>query len=178
MSEALEAEQKTNPQGDPITSVAAPKPEGKKDPHADAKRQKVVTPEYMFHRSAPDKGIHHRQRSGQRSHSSLERRFGDRLSHHAAERDHAVGRRALWRRLCEGILPRRRRGRCDGGHCRRVTRRRAVLHGHSWSWDVARHGRHCVMAWSSVACRGHVHLPRRECAVWPFSRTISKCPIC
>ena len=26
MSEALEAEQKTNPQGDPITSVAAPKP--------------------------------------------------------------------------------------------------------------------------------------------------------
>src|SRR4026208_131739 len=49
MSEALEAQQKTNPQGDPITSVAAPKMDGKKDPHADAKRQKVVTPEYMFH---------------------------------------------------------------------------------------------------------------------------------
>ena len=64
MSEALEAkqktnpqgdpitsepEQKTNPQGDPITSVAAPKLVGKKDPHADAKRQKIVTPEYMFH---------------------------------------------------------------------------------------------------------------------------------
>ena len=51
MSEALEAEQKTNPQGDPITSVAAPKVEvgtARKDPHAEAKRQKVVTPEYMF----------------------------------------------------------------------------------------------------------------------------------
>ena len=49
MSEALEAQQKTNPQGDPITSVAAPKADGKKDPHFEAKRQKVVTPEYMFH---------------------------------------------------------------------------------------------------------------------------------
>ena len=52
MSEALEAEQKTNPQGDPITSVAAPKPVeatgARKDPHAEAKRQKVVTPEYLF----------------------------------------------------------------------------------------------------------------------------------
>ena len=48
MSEALESEQKTNPQGDPITSVAVPKSEAKKDPHAEAKRQKVVTPEYMF----------------------------------------------------------------------------------------------------------------------------------
>jgi pyruvate ferredoxin oxidoreductase alpha subunit len=51
MSEALEAEQKTNPQGDPITSVAAPKADltsGRRDPHAEAKRQKVVTPEYMF----------------------------------------------------------------------------------------------------------------------------------
>src|SRR5918996_6378284 len=46
---SLESEQKTNPQGDPITSVAAPKPsEVKKDPHAEAKRQKIVTPEYMF----------------------------------------------------------------------------------------------------------------------------------
>src|SRR6478609_5847957 len=51
MSEALEAEQKTNPQGDPITSVAAPKPtetSARKDPHAEAKRQRVVTPEYLF----------------------------------------------------------------------------------------------------------------------------------
>ena len=48
MSEALEAEVKTNPQGDPITSAAAPKVEGKKDPHAEAKRQRIVTPEYMF----------------------------------------------------------------------------------------------------------------------------------
>ena len=40
MSEALESEQKTNPQGDPITSVAAPKSDAKKDPHAEAKRQK------------------------------------------------------------------------------------------------------------------------------------------
>src|SRR5437773_7105406 len=51
MSEALEAEQKTNPQGDPITSVAAPKPTEtgvRKDPHAEAKRQKIVSPEYLF----------------------------------------------------------------------------------------------------------------------------------
>jgi pyruvate ferredoxin oxidoreductase alpha subunit len=46
---SLEPEQKTNPQGDPITSVAAPKTgEVKKDPHAEAKKQRVVTPEYMF----------------------------------------------------------------------------------------------------------------------------------
>ncbi len=48
MSESLETEVKTNPQGDPITSVAAPKVEGKKDPHAEAKKQAVVTPEYLF----------------------------------------------------------------------------------------------------------------------------------
>jgi pyruvate ferredoxin oxidoreductase alpha subunit len=48
MSDALESEVKTNPQGDPITSVAAPKADVKKDPHAEAKKQKVVTPEYMF----------------------------------------------------------------------------------------------------------------------------------
>jgi len=50
MSEALETEVKTNPQGDPITS-AAPAPSsqnGRKDPHAEAKTQKVVSPEYMF----------------------------------------------------------------------------------------------------------------------------------
>ncbi|MBX3327339.1 MAG: ferredoxin oxidoreductase, partial [Nitrospira sp.] len=44
-----ETEVKTNPQGDPITSVAAPPSASKKDPHGEAKRQKVVTPEYMFH---------------------------------------------------------------------------------------------------------------------------------
>ena len=44
MSEA----QKTSPQSDPATSVSAPKVEAKKDPHAAAKQQKVVTPEYMF----------------------------------------------------------------------------------------------------------------------------------
>jgi pyruvate ferredoxin oxidoreductase alpha subunit len=54
MSEELESEVKTNPQGDPITSVApapssAPATQGgRKDPHAAAKKQKVVTPEYMF----------------------------------------------------------------------------------------------------------------------------------
>ncbi|MBM4123874.1 MAG: ferredoxin oxidoreductase [Nitrospira sp.] len=49
MSESLETAVKTNPQGDPITSVAAaPKTEVKKDPHADAKKQRVVTPEHMF----------------------------------------------------------------------------------------------------------------------------------
>ncbi|MCH8039352.1 MAG: ferredoxin oxidoreductase [Nitrospinae bacterium] len=50
MSEALEAEVKTNPQGDPITSTAAaPTTQvAKKDPHGEAKRQKIVSPEYMF----------------------------------------------------------------------------------------------------------------------------------
>ena len=50
MSEALETEVKTNPQGDPITS-AAPAPSsqgGRKDPHEEAKRQQEVSPEYMF----------------------------------------------------------------------------------------------------------------------------------
>lgn len=46
---SMEPEQKTNPQGDPITSVAAPKTvDVKKDPHAEAKKQRMVTPEYMF----------------------------------------------------------------------------------------------------------------------------------
>src|SRR5207247_9047505 len=65
MSNPLEPEVKTNPQGDPITSV---EPEQKTRPHADAstsaapikvsggsqdlqeaaKKQRVVTPEYMF----------------------------------------------------------------------------------------------------------------------------------
>ena len=51
MSDALEAEVKTNPQGDPITSAApapSPKEGGRKDPHAEAKKQQEVTPEYMF----------------------------------------------------------------------------------------------------------------------------------
>lgn len=48
MSEALESDVKTNPQGDPITSVSAPKSAAKQDPHAEAKKQKVVSPEYMF----------------------------------------------------------------------------------------------------------------------------------
>ncbi|MDA2910220.1 ferredoxin oxidoreductase [Nitrospiraceae bacterium AH_259_D15_M11_P09] len=45
---SLEPEQKTNPQGDPITSVAAPKIDARKDPHGEAKRQREVTPEYLF----------------------------------------------------------------------------------------------------------------------------------
>lgn len=50
MSEAVETEVKTNPQGDPITSApAAPSTDGgKKDPHGEAKKQKEVTPEHMF----------------------------------------------------------------------------------------------------------------------------------
>ncbi len=50
MSENLETEVKTNPQGDPITSApAAPTTQSaKKDPHAEAKKQKVVSPEFMF----------------------------------------------------------------------------------------------------------------------------------
>ncbi|MFN3681796.1 MAG: ferredoxin oxidoreductase, partial [Nitrospira sp.] len=43
-----ETEVKTNPQGDPIVGVATPKTEVRKDPHAEAKKQRVVTPEYMF----------------------------------------------------------------------------------------------------------------------------------
>ncbi|HYM37083.1 MAG TPA: hypothetical protein VES96_01635, partial [Nitrospiraceae bacterium] len=45
---SLEPEQKTNPQGDVISTVAVAKSDGKKDPHEAAKKQKVVTPEYMF----------------------------------------------------------------------------------------------------------------------------------
>ena len=48
MSDSVEQEEKTNPQGDPITSSAAVKVESGIDPHAEAKKQRVVTPEYMF----------------------------------------------------------------------------------------------------------------------------------
>ncbi|MBI3810972.1 MAG: ferredoxin oxidoreductase, partial [Nitrospirae bacterium] len=47
MSESIETEQKTNPQGDPITSSAV-KTETGKDPHGEAKKQRIVTPEHMF----------------------------------------------------------------------------------------------------------------------------------
>ena len=46
MSES-ETDQKTNPQGDPITSAAVKTQTGK-DPHAEANKQRVVTPEHMF----------------------------------------------------------------------------------------------------------------------------------
>lgn len=53
MSEGLEAEVKTNPQGDPISSAPAapsttPTNGQRKDPHGEAKRQREVSPEYMF----------------------------------------------------------------------------------------------------------------------------------
>ena len=47
MSE-MEPEQKTNPQGDVISTTVAVKSEVGKDPHAEAKKQRVVTPEYFF----------------------------------------------------------------------------------------------------------------------------------
>lgn len=43
-----EAEVKTNPPA----ATAAP---AKKDPHAEAKRQKVVSPEYLFHEAPRDR---------------------------------------------------------------------------------------------------------------------------
>jgi len=43
-----EPEQKTNPQGDVISTAAPVKVEAGKDPHAEAKKQRVVTPEYFF----------------------------------------------------------------------------------------------------------------------------------
>jgi pyruvate ferredoxin oxidoreductase alpha subunit len=48
MSEGLEPEQKTNPQGDVISTTQAIKVEAGKDPHAEAKKQRVVSPEYFF----------------------------------------------------------------------------------------------------------------------------------
>ncbi len=50
MSEGLEEQTKTNPQGDPITSAPAPPSSngGRKDPHGEAKRQKEVSADYMF----------------------------------------------------------------------------------------------------------------------------------
>lgn len=43
-----ETEQKTNPQGDVISASAPIKVETGKDPHAEAKQQRVVSPEYFF----------------------------------------------------------------------------------------------------------------------------------
>ena len=50
MSEALEARTKNQPPGRPDYQCRRSESRmGKKDPHAEAKRQKIVTPEYMFH---------------------------------------------------------------------------------------------------------------------------------
>lgn len=48
MSEPLETEQKTNPQGDVISTTVTAKVEAGKDPHAEAKKQRIVSPEYFF----------------------------------------------------------------------------------------------------------------------------------
>jgi len=48
MSEPMEPEQKTNPQGDVISTTVAIKAEAGKDPHAEAKKQRVVSPDYFF----------------------------------------------------------------------------------------------------------------------------------
>jgi len=48
MSESLETEQKTNPQGDVISTAPVAKVEAGKDPHGEAKKQKVVNPDYFF----------------------------------------------------------------------------------------------------------------------------------
>ena len=48
MSESLETEQKTNPQGDVISTTPVAKVEAGKDPHGEAKKQKVVSPDYFF----------------------------------------------------------------------------------------------------------------------------------
>ena len=47
MSETVKAPETTSQPGDSSTAVAA-KPAARKDPHAEAKRQRVVTPEYLF----------------------------------------------------------------------------------------------------------------------------------
>ena len=50
MSDSLETEVKTNPQGDPITSAApapASKEGGRKDPHAEAKKQKETKKKHV-----------------------------------------------------------------------------------------------------------------------------------
>ena len=107
MSEALEAEQKTNPQGDPITSVAAPKVgRQRKILMRKRRRQKVVTPEYMFLEAPRTKEFITGSEAAKEADSPIQRRSGCCLSHHAAERNDAADRRAVWRRLCEGILPR------------------------------------------------------------------------
>ena len=61
MSETLETQAKTNPQGDPITSApAAPSTQGgKKDPHGEAKQQRVVSPEYLFHEAPREREFHY-----------------------------------------------------------------------------------------------------------------------
>ena len=43
-----ETEQKTNPQGDVISTTAVVKTATGMDPHAEAKKQKIVSPDYMF----------------------------------------------------------------------------------------------------------------------------------
>ena len=54
MSE-MEPEQKTNPQGDLITSTISVKAAPDIDPHAEAKKQKIVSPEYLFFEAPREK---------------------------------------------------------------------------------------------------------------------------
>ena len=137
MSEALEAQQKTNPQGDPITSVAAPKTSGTKDPHAEAKRQKVVTPEYLFHEAPRTKEF---------------------ITGSEAAKE-AIRRSNVDLAVAYPITPQSETMQLVG-----------VLYGEGYvkeyyrGEDVARHGRHCLLARSSAASRGHVHVSCRQCA--------------
>lgn len=48
MSESLEVELRTDPKGDPKSGVGTLEAEPVTDPHAEAKRQRVVAPEYLF----------------------------------------------------------------------------------------------------------------------------------
>jgi len=58
MSESLETEeteQKTNPQGDLISTAPVIKVEAGKDPHSEAKKQRVVDPDYFFFKAPREK---------------------------------------------------------------------------------------------------------------------------
>jgi hypothetical protein len=147
MSEALEAQQKTNPQGDPITSVAAPKADGKKDPHFDAKRQKVVTPEYMFHEAPRTKEFI----TGSEAAKEAIRRSNVDLAVAYPITPQSETMQLVGVLYGEGYVKEYYRGEEEVG---------VMADGRPR--NPARHGRDCVLAWSPVARCRDVHLPCRQ----------------
>ena len=154
------------------------KSDGKKDPHAEAKRQKVVTPEYLFLEAPRTKEFI----TGSEAAKEAIRRSNVDLAIAYPITPQSETMQLVGVLYGEGYVKEYYRGEEEVGVMAAIAggSRAGVrcLYRDCRTWDAERYGRHCVLAWASASRRCHVYLSRRECAAWLFSRTISKCPIC